>query len=125
MEKIEYVRLYAGPDGESHFEDVEIGLRLGDFAPPAPPLWLSAFLPAERVRFLSASPGWYGDWHPAPRRQFLVYIAGEVEVEASDGEVRRLGPGSILLVEDTTGKGHRSRVVSATDVINVVVQLPD
>jgi len=125
VEKIEYVRLYAGPDGESHFEDVEIGLRLGAFAPPAPPVWLSASLPAERVAFGSASPGWYGDWHPAPRRQFLVYIAGEVEVEASDGEVRRLGPGSILLVEDTTGKGHRSRVVGATDVINVVVQLPD
>ena len=125
METIKYVRLHAGPDGESHFEDVEIGLRLGDFAPPAPPLWLSAFLPAERVRFLSASPGWYGDWHPAPRRQFLVYIAGDAEGEASDGEVRRFGPGSIVLLEDTTGKGHRSRLVGATDVINVVVQLPD
>ena len=71
------------------------------------------------------SPDWYGDWHPAPRRQFLVYIAGEMEAEASDGEVRRLGPGSIALVEDTTGKGHRSRVVGATEVINVIVQLPD
>ena len=125
MEKIEYVRLYAGPDGESHFVDAEIELRLGAVAPPAPPVWLSAFLPAERVAFGGVSPDWYGDWHPAPRRQFLVYIAGEVEVEASDGEVRRLGPGSIALVEDTTGKGHRSRVVGATEVINVIVQLPD
>jgi len=71
------------------------------------------------------SPGWYGDWPPAPRRQFLVYIAGEVEAEASDGEVRRLGPASIVLVEDTKGRGHRSRVVGATDLISVIVQLPD
>ena len=76
VEKIEYVRLYAGPDGESHFVDAEIELRLGAVAPPAPPVWLSAFLPAERVAFGGVSPDWYGDWHPAPRRQFLVYIAG-------------------------------------------------
>jgi hypothetical protein len=36
-----------------------------------------------------------------------VYLSGEGEIEASDGEVRRLLPGMVLLAEDTTGRGHR------------------
>ena len=55
----------------------------------------------------------------------MLYLAGEIEVEASDGEVRRFGPGSVTLVEDTTGKGHRSRVVGDTTALLAVVQLPD
>lgn len=32
---ITYARLYADENGESHFEDVEIDLKLTDYAPPA------------------------------------------------------------------------------------------
>lgn len=123
--KMTYTRLYADSSGESHFEDIEIELQLVDFAPPAPPLNLSVFTPATQFGFLSAQSGWYGDWHPAPKRQMMFYLQGEVEAEVSDGEIRRVGPGSIILVEDTTGKGHRSRVVGEVEVIIVVVQLPD
>ena len=120
---MKYVRLYADSNGESHFEDVGVKFTLADFAPPAPPLNVSALTPASQFGFLSAPPGWYGDWHPAPRRQFIFYLAGEIEAEVSDGEVRRFGPGSVTLVEDTTGKGHTSRVVSSGEVLGVVVQL--
>jgi len=94
-----------------------------DFAPPAPPLNASAFSPASQFGFISAPPGWCGDWHPAPRRQILFYLAGEIEAQVSDGEVRRFGPGSATLVEDTTGKGHTSRVVGSASVLAAVVQL--
>jgi hypothetical protein len=50
-------------------------------------------------------------------------MQGAVEAEASDGEVRLFRPGSITLVEDTTGKGHRSRVVGDEEVVLAVVQL--
>ncbi len=53
------------------------------------------------------------DWHNAPRRQFVVTLAGEVEIVASDGEVRRFGPGGVMLADDTTGNGHVSRGVGA------------
>ena len=122
---MQYVRLYADAAGESHFEDVEIDLAATNFAPPAPPLHVSPFSPAERYGFLIMPPGWDGDWHPTPRRQIFFYLAGEVEGEASDGERRRFGPGSITLVEDTTGKGHRSRNAGTTDVLVAVVQLPE
>jgi quercetin dioxygenase-like cupin family protein len=120
-----YVRVYADEAGESHFEDVDLPMQAMDFAPPAPPIQVSPFAPAAAYGFLSSPPGWDGGWHPTPRRQILFYLAGEVEAETSDGERRRFGPGSVTLVEDTTGKGHTSRVVGASDVLLAVVQLPD
>ena len=119
-----YVRVYADDSGQSHFADVEVPLIPVDYAPPAPPLHLSAAVPAHAFVFLAAPPDWDGDWHPAPMRQMILYLAGEVEVETSDGELRRFGPGSATLVEDTTGAGHRSRAVGGTDVLLAVVQLP-
>jgi hypothetical protein len=119
-----YTCLYADADGESHFRDVEIEFRETDFAPPALPLNASAFGPAMQYGFLTAPPGWYGDWHPTPRRQFLFYLAGQTEIRVSDGEVRSFGPGDILLLEDTTGKGHVSRVVGSEEALSAVVQLP-
>ena len=122
---MKYTRLYSDDAGESHFEDVHVELRLTDFAPPAPAVYLSAFTPTAQFGFLAAPSGLFGDWHPAPRRQFLLYLSGEIEAVARDGEVRRFGPGSVTLVEDTTGKGHRSRVVSSSEVVLAVVQLED
>jgi uncharacterized cupin superfamily protein len=52
------------------------------------------------------------DWHNAPRRQFIVMLEGTVEIEVGAGTTRRFGPGDILLAEDTTGRGHRSRTVN-------------
>ncbi len=120
-----YVRVYADAAGESHFEDVEVELTSRDFAPPAPPLYLSEVVPATGFAFVRLPAGWYGDWHPTPRRQIFFYLAGEVEGETSDGERRRFGPGSATLVEDTTGKGHRSWVVGDSEVLAAVAQLPD
>lgn len=121
--RLKYTRVYADEEGESHFEDVEVGMSEVVFAPPAPPLRLSEFMESSRFSFLSAQPGWFGDWHPAPSRQFMLHLQGEVEAEVSDGEIRRFGPGSATLVEDTSGKGHRSRVVGEQEVLLAVVQL--
>jgi hypothetical protein len=122
---MDYVRIYADTEGLTHFEEAEEALTAVDFAPPAAPQQVSTLVPASRVGFLSVPPGWFGDWHPVPRRQFLFYLAGEVEIEVGDGEVRRFGPGSVLLAEDTDGRGHTTRVVSADPVRAAVVQLPD
>ncbi len=118
-----YVHVYADSTGESHFEDIEIELTTLDFAPPSPPLDVSAFTEATHYGFISAPPGWYGEWHPTPRRLVTFYLSGEVEVQVSDGEIRRFGPGTIVLAEDTTGKGHTSKVVSSNNALLAVVQL--
>jgi len=122
---MKYIRIYADPAGESHFEDVEVELAQVNFAPPAPHVNLSSFSPALQYAFCSFPAGWRGDWHPTPQRQIFFGLSGEVEVEVSDGEVRHFGPGSVFLLEDTTDKGHVSWVMSKTDVLSAVVQLPN
>jgi hypothetical protein len=106
-----YVRVYSDAEGESHFEDAEFPFTLADFAPPAPPLSVSEAMAADTVAVISSAGGWHGDWHPAPRRQLMFMLAGELEVRVSDGEVRRFSAGDVFLVEDTFGKGHVSTVV--------------
>jgi len=81
--------------------------------------------PATGYHFTRVQPGWYGDWHPVPRRQVFILLQGEMEIEASDGTRVRSAPGDILLAEDTWGKGHRSWVVGDKDALLAVVVLPD
>jgi hypothetical protein len=118
---MKYIRLFADDAGESHFEDVVIEFTNSDYTSSAPPLGLSPVSTATQFGFMSAPAGWGSDWHASSARNFFVVINGEWEVTASDGETRRFGPQSLLLVEDTTGKGHRSRVVSAS--VAAIVQL--
>jgi len=113
-EPLAYVRLYCDSDGESHFADEAMPFTLVEFAPPAPPVSVSTAMAAEVVAIISSPPSWHGDWHPAPRRQLMFVLSGEVEVEVTDGEVRRLTTGAIALVEDTACKGHVSRIVGGS-----------
>jgi uncharacterized cupin superfamily protein len=73
--------------------------------------------------FMRAPAGWSSEWHPSKARNIFLVISGEWEVTASDGESRRFPAGSVLLVEDTTGKGHTSRVVSDVDSLAAMVAL--
>ena len=115
-----YFRIYAGPDGESHFEDREIAL---DGQPGGSAY--SALHPATGVIFRRSPADQFLDWHPAPRRQFVITLSGEAEVEASDGEVRRIGPGTIMLADDLTGKGHITRGRGAEERLSLFIPLPD
>ena len=120
---LECVRLYSDAHGESHFGHLRLRLQDADFAPPAPPLEVSDIVDA-RYGFLRAPPGWFGDWHPTPARQFMCLLRGALEVEVSDGETRRLSPGMIVLLEDTEGRGHATRVVSDEAAVLVFAQVP-
>jgi len=122
-EPLPYVRIYTDVDGQSHFGEAEISFRLVDYAPPAPPISVSEVFGAEGVSFISSPSGWFGDWHPAPRRQFILMLTGELEVEVSDGEMRKFIPGDIILVDDPTGQGHISRVVGKKRAYLAVVPL--
>jgi len=120
---MDFVRLYTDASGETHFTDLEASFSLLNYAPPAPPLHVSDFNPASQWGFIRLKPGWSGDWHPVPGRQVQIFVEGEIEAQVSDGEVRRFGPGSVVLVEDTTGKGHKSWVVGEKELTIFVVRL--
>jgi hypothetical protein len=68
-------------------------------------------MPATGIIFREVPPTYDLDWHPAPRRQYIINLDAGVEITASDGEVRKIGAGEVFLVEDTTGKGHLSKAL--------------
>lgn len=100
-------RLYTGEDGESHFEDFEIPLEdAGDIG------CLSNLVEATGIIFRETGPDYDFDWHNAPQRQYIIMLDGAVDIEIGDGTIRRFSTGDVLLVEDTTGRGHISRAVN-------------
>ena len=98
--------LFVDKQGESHFEDMEIPYietgRAGK---------LSARLPATGIIFREVAPDYDLDWHPAPRRQYIINLDAGVQITASDGQSRKIGAGEVILVEDTWGKGHLSKAL--------------
>jgi hypothetical protein len=117
---LQYFRIYAGPDGESHFEDIEVAMQPGRGSS-----MLSELIPAKGVIFRQSAADQYIDWHPAPRRQFVVTLSGQAEVEASDGEVRKIGPGTVMLADDTTGKGHITRSAGDEERVSLFIPLEE
>ena len=113
-----YTRIYAGPDGQSHFEEVSVPLR-----PLASTTARSDPIPATGLVFRRTPADHHLDWHPAPRRQFVVTLAGEAEIVASDGEVRRFGAGGVMLAEDMRGRGHVTRTVGGNERLSLFVPL--
>ena len=100
-------RVYAGADGQSHFDEIEVEIE--------------KLQPGEGIIFRHASPGAVNDWHRAPRRQYVINLSGQSEIEISDGTKRRFGPGDIFLVDDTTGRGHISRAIGNQPRIFVTI----
>lgn len=120
-----FARIYGDAEGISHFDDIDVEMTPADYAPPAPAFDLSAPFPAERAVLFEFPSGWYGDWHPSPHRQLYINLGGQLEVEVADGEVRQLGPGDIVLVEDLTGSGHVTRAIGDETSRGVFIHLRD
>ena len=106
-------RLYTGADGQSHVEPIDIGRT---------PDWTKG-LPTTQIAFREDPLGRFIDWHPAPRRQFVIILSGQLEIGLGDGSKHVFGPGDARLVEDTTGKGHTTRVVGNTKVVTATIPL--
>ncbi|HEX4364584.1 MAG TPA: hypothetical protein VHZ75_08550 [Solirubrobacteraceae bacterium] len=117
------MRIYSDERGDSHFEDLSPAIVVERYAGAE---WLiSQPLPVEDLWFRRVTTEFPDEPHLAPRRQLIVTLAGESEVEVTDGEKRRFGPGSVILVEDTTGKGHRTRRIGDTIRETLFIALPE
>jgi len=108
------IRVFTGPDGDTHLDLVHYSMAKTKHG-----------LIAENVQVseiaLYTSDGAHADppFEVAPCRQLVIPLAGTAEVEASDGTRRELAVGSILLTEDTTGKGHRIRTLAGPRLLLV------
>jgi hypothetical protein len=106
-------RLYTGDDGQSHLEEFDLASHPELTAPHA----------TAGIVFRTSEPGRFSDWHNAPRRQYVINLAGEVEIGLGDGTVHRFGPGHVTLAEDLTGKGHTTRVVGNVPRVSATIPL--
>ena len=105
-----YLRIYADASGETHMQDVDIALLPRQVFKGYPTFPLSDTLAASGCRFCRVPSGIHEvDWHNPPCRKLVIWLTGEVEFETSDGDIRRVAAGSVILAQDTTGKGHISR----------------
>jgi len=120
-----YVRLFADTAGESHFEEHALEFREARYTATAPAVYVSAYVPTVQCAILTVPRGWHGAWHRSPRRVYVFFLAGEMQFETSDGEARVLHAGEILLLEDTIGVGHDSRVSGTAEVVVAIAHLPD
>ena len=106
-------RLYTGPDGQSHIQET----ALADHPE------LAGAQAAQSIAFREWPPGHFIDWHPAPRRQYIISLRGEIEIGLGSGATFRYGPGDARLVEDTTGQGHTTRVIGSVPSLTAVIPL--
>lgn len=105
-------------DGQSRMDDHEIALaprdKYGLFSDP---------LSTTGVFFRETAADYDSGWHVAPSPLYLVILDGEVEVEVSGGERRRVAAGGVILAEDLDGEGHRTRAVGDKPVRSLVIYL--
>jgi hypothetical protein len=112
---VSITRLYTGPDGQTHAEEMEAKFVPGG----ANDIYkLMAISGAELHR---APAGRVSDWHTAPRRQYVITLSGRGEIELAGGKKIALEPGHIELAEDLTGKGHITRVVGTEDRVTIAL----
>jgi hypothetical protein len=97
-ETVDVWRLYPRQDGVSTFECLKIELRDGR----------SGLFSSDRIQIATLAPHYKVDWHNVRERTLVATIGGSGEMEAGDGQKIELKPGTIVLIEDLTGHGHRS-----------------
>ena len=114
-QSITVTRIYTGPDGQSHAEELQMKLNGRT----------SELMKATGVQFSRTAAGNFSDWHVGPRRQYVITLSGRGEIEVAGGKKISMGPGHINLIEDLTGKGHTTRVVGTEDRITVAIPLAD
>ena len=110
-----FYHVYTGDDGQSHLEELALASH------PE----LTQGQTAESIIFRESPAGRFIDFHPAPRRQYLIQLSGQVEVVLGDGTSVRYVPGDVRLAADTTGQGHTTRVVGDQPSVTAVIPLAD
>ena len=112
-------RVYSDSNGDTRFEDISIPLQdAGEIGK------LSAAIPVTSIIFREVEPTYDYTFHNAPQKQYLILIDGAIEIETPLGEKRSFKAGDVLLLEDTEGKGHRTRNLQPIKRKSIFITLP-
>jgi hypothetical protein len=116
---ITVVRIYSDEKGDSHFEEITVPLKENGMVGS-----LSVAVAAKEIIFREVEPTYDWDFHTAPQKQYIILLDGEIEIETSLHQKRRFRGGDVLLVEDTTGKGHKTRNLQAVKRKSIFITVP-
>lgn len=119
-----FVHVYTGSDGQSVVEEREFEMQSFVDTEGAHGLSSQVFQ-TPGITFRMYEPGYFLDFHTAPRRQYSITLTGEIEVGTPDGTIKHYGPGTVLLAEDLTGTGHSTRVVGNEPRFAIIIPLAD
>lgn len=109
-------RMYKAADEKLYFRSFE-NLFEGE-----PGQWTAARA-VFGFRFVHFPPDSFIDWHPEVVNNFVVVMAGKLELEVSgDGAIEVFGPGDVCLAEDRTGEGHIDRMHGDTRLALIVFE---
>jgi|TARA_B110000263_G_C15128892_1_gene427886 quercetin dioxygenase-like cupin family protein len=73
--------------------------------------YVSDLIECHSVRLAETAPGGVYDWHPAPRKQYVVTLTGTIEFTFGNGEILLVKAGDVFLANDLEGKGHKWKIV--------------
>jgi hypothetical protein len=100
------LNLYEDDKGTSHFRELDV-----DWSEQLYTLRTTKRIPVKSLFFVESPADYDLDWHTAPRKQYIINLDAAVQITAGDGESREIGIGQVILVEDTNGQGHLSKVI--------------
>ena len=106
-------RMYSDDNEVSRWEEIDLGNV---------PSW-TAGIDTSQIRFSVRQPGVLEDWHPAPQRQFVVILSGQLEIGLEDGSTKMFGPGDARLVEEISGKGHTTMALGNEPCMTITIGL--
>ena len=105
-------RIYAGPDGQSHFGEIEFPFEGGPGG-----IGQASDRKATDVLFRGRAGRHESEWHHVAQKQLVILIDGEVEVEIGDGARRQFKVGDFFLCEDLTGQGHKVHGINRKTIV--------
>ncbi|MDB5250022.1 MAG: hypothetical protein JWQ40_4416 [Segetibacter sp.] len=94
---IKAYKIYTGTDGHTHILTGTVTQNL--------------LTDALSIRFKETPAFDTYDWHPAPAIQYVITLTGTLEFTTWLGETFILRPGEILIALDTTGTGHKWKMI--------------
>lgn len=106
VEIVEAWRAFKGADGLSHIEKTSIPGKTGTYYGGKVTVTVFDLGNPSGASFVYGSPNMEIPIHPVPYKETFIILSGSSVVHAANGQVVKLGPGSMLMAEDLGTPGR-------------------
>jgi hypothetical protein len=114
--KKQFKVVVAGDDGKTRLQEDELELVTVEGVTPGG-VFDAVALGASDVAIVHFAAGFEAGFHLTPDPTWMFVMSGRIAIGLSDDVWFELGPGDIVRVTDTSGEGHRSRVLGDDPVL--------